>query len=72
MRKYYDFKEISRQDPDKIVSAVKVWMRTRGKLEKEINAYEQEATSGDYENLIKVSRAMADKLNSEARNMNDD
>lgn len=71
MRKYYDFKEISRQDPDKIVSAVKVWMRTRGKLKKEINAYEQEATSGDYENLIKVSRAMADKLNSEARNMND-
>lgn len=72
MRRFYDFKEVNRQEPDKIVSTVKVWMRTRGKLEKEITAYELEATSGDYENLIKVSRAMADKLNAEARDMDID
>jgi len=72
MRRFYDFKEVNRQEPDKIVSTVKVWMRTRGKLEKEIAAYEREATSGDYENLIKISQAMADKLNAEARDMDID
>lgn len=40
-------------------------MRTEGKTEVEVNSYLERAKSGDYDNLLRVSMEMCDKLNNE-------